>query len=425
MAKFSVKGNLMFDKISNELDIDFKRVGSLVLAFKDEDMKIIKDLYENGKKNGVKNLEVLHKEEVLKMEKNLNTKVIGGLYCPNTGILSPWEFTIALAENSVNNGVNLMLNNKVIDIKKYKDYFNVATDKTNINSRYVINCAGLYADGINNMISKNKFKILPRRGEYFILDKEVGDLVNSVIFQTPDKMGKGVIVAPTIHGNIIIGPNAENIMSKESLETSINGLKLVKEMAIKSVPDIPFNKVITSFSGLRARCHIDDFYIEESKDIKGFINVAGIKSPGLTSSPAIAEYVVKLLKDIDGNIIENENFNPNRNKIINLKDLNDDEKSELIKADPRYGNIVCRCEEITEGEIVDCIKRGIGAKNLDGIKRRVRPGSGRCQGGFCQWKVIEILARELEKPNESILKDTNDSYILIGKTNKGDGYEKI
>lgn len=269
------------------------------------------------------------------------------------------------------------------------------------------------------MVSKDAFIITPRKGQYFVLDKNVGDFVNTVVFQCPSKVGKGILITPTIHGNILVGPDAEDIIDKDDVSTTLENLEFIREIARNSSSTVPVNKVITTYSGLRAEVSTGDFIIGEAEDAKGFINVAGIKSPGLTSSPAIAEYVVDIMKDITGGLKEKEDFNPRRRRVVRFNKLSDEEKSELINKDPRFGRIICRCESVTEGEIVDIINRNVGATTVDGVKRRARPGTGRCQGGFCGPRVLEILARELNKEMDEIVKDSKKSYILTGKTNKG------
>ncbi|KGG80944.1 FAD-dependent oxidoreductase [Caloranaerobacter azorensis H53214] len=419
MAKFNSKGNPMFDKICEELDVEFKRVGSLVIAFNDEDMNTIKELYDRGLKNGIPNMEIISGQKVREMEPNLNSDIVGALYAPTCGIVGPWELAIALAENAVENGVELLLNSEVYNIDKTDFGYRIFTKRKVIDAEYVVNCAGLYADEINNMVASPYFKIKPRRGQYFILDKSAGNFVNRVIFQCPTKLGKGVLVAPTIHGNLIIGPDAEDLDDKERLDTTADRLQYVRKTATKTSKNIPFKKVITTFAGLRAEPSTGDFIVEESKEARGFINVAGIKSPGLTASPAIAEYVVELLKDINGGFKIKEDFNPIRERMIRFDKLSDEDKAELIKKDSRFGRIICRCENITEGEIVDAIRRKVGATTVDGIKKRVRPGMGRCQGGFCSPRVMEILARELGTDVSEIVKDSPSSYVLVGRTNKG------
>lgn len=411
-ARLNALGNPMYDKLCEELDVPFKRVGSLVLAFNEEDMETINKLYVQGVINGISGMEIWNREKVLDMEPKVSKDAVGGLYAATCGVVGPWELAIAQAENAAENGVEVLLNSEVKDIKKQDSGYRIYMPGRTIDARYVINCAGLHADSINNMISAESFRISPRRGEYNIFDKSAGDLVKTVVFPCPSKLGKGILVSPTVHGNLLIGPNAEDLYDKEAFETTSGGLQIIMEGAKRSVPDLPYGLIITGFSGLRARCERDDFIIEEAVGAKGFINVAGIESPGLTSSPAIAEYVVELLKEICGGLEEKEAFNPRRRKLVRFNQLSEAERKELIKKDPRYGRIICRCETVTEGEIVDAIHRKVGATTLDGVKRRVRPGSGRCQGGFCGPRVMEILARELGKDIKDVVKDKNGSYIL-------------
>lgn len=416
MAYFNVRGNAMFDKVCEELDIPFKRIGSLVLAFHDEDMKTIDELYNRGLKSGVPNMEILSKEQIKEMEPNISDNIKGGLYAKTAGIIGPWELAIALAENAIENGVELKLNTEVLNIIKHHETYEIITNIGIINSKIVINCAGVFADKLNNMVSENKIKIIPKRGQYYLLDKTVGDLVNTIIFQCPTSKGKGVVVSPTVHGNLIVGPDSEIIGDKQDTSTSQERLKHVLDTARKSVSSIPFNQVITTFAGVRSEPETGDFIVEEVIDAPGFINVAGIKSPGLSASPAIASYVVDMVEEIFNGLEIKNNYNPIRRKVIRFNELSDKEKDNLIEKDPRYGNVICRCETITEAEIVDAIHRKAGATTVDGIKRRVRPGSGRCQGGFCMPRVMEILAREQNKNIEEIVKDRLDSKILIGKT---------
>lgn len=417
MAKFNSEGNPMFDKVCEELDVPFKRIGSLVLAFNNKDMEMLEELYNRGVENNIPNMQIIGKEKVKEMEPNINEDIIGALYSPTAGIVGVYELAIALAENAVDNGVELILNSEVKDIEKVDDGYKILTNNGEMKSKYVINCAGVYADKINNMVANETFKIIPKRGQYYILDKSAGDITNHIIFQTPNEFGKGVLIAPTVHGNIIVGPDSQELSDNErdQIHTSSSNLNYVRNTALKSIDKVPFNKTITNFSGLRAEPSTGDFIIGESQEAKGFINVAGIKSPGLSSAPAIAQYVVDLIKEIDNGLDENTDFNPRREMIV-FDQLTKEKKVELIKKDPRYGRIICRCENITEGEIVDSIKKNVGAMTVDGIKRRVRPGAGRCQGGFCGPRVMEILARELNKDIEEVVKDGNKSNILTGKT---------
>lgn len=416
MAKYNVKGNEMFEDLCKELSVPFKRNGSLIIAFSEEDMETVKNLYENGNKIGVKGLQILSKEEVLEKEPNLSQDIVGALYAPTGGIVGPYEYTIALMENAVSNGGELKLRSEVENIVKENDTFKITTtDGKVIEAKYVINAAGIHADEIHNLIAKESFKIIPRKGEYFVMDKTQGKLVSSTIFQCPSKLGKGILVTPTVHGNLLVGPDAEDIEDKEDKSTAAERLDYIRETSKRTTNKVNFRESIRNFAGLRATPDRGDFIVEETKDVKNFIDVAGIKSPGLSSAPAIAEDVVKILNGCGLELKENKSFNPNREEIV-FMELSPEEKAEVIKKDPRYGKIICRCESITEGEIVNAIHRSFGSITLDGVKRRCRPGMGRCQGGFCGPKVQEIIARELKIPMEDIYQEKDGSYILVGKT---------
>ena len=415
-AKFNVRGNELYEEVCKELHVPFKRIGSLVIAFNKQEMETIQELYERGIKNGVPQMEILDKESVLKLENNLSEEIVGALYAKTAGIVGPWELAIALAENALENGVELLLNSPVTDIKKIADGYCIAAENRKIESKMIINCAGIHSDDINNMVNSASFEILPNRGEYNLFDKSVGNIVNTAVFRCPSEAGKGVVIMPTVHGNLLIGPTSEYVDSKTSFDTTLAGQVSINENAQHTLKQISFQSVITSFTGLRAKTRTEDFIIEESKESSGFFNVAGIDSPGLTSAPAIAEYVIELVKRRIENIEIKQDFNPYRRPNIHFMELSDTQKAKLIEKDPRFGRIICRCEHITEGEIVDVIKRKAGARTLDGVKRRARPGSGRCQGGFCATRVMEILAREQEIDITEVVKDSLDSYILTGKT---------
>lgn len=415
-ARTNVKGNLLYPKLCEELAVPFKKIGSFVAAFNDEQVEVLKELLNQGGINGVPDLQILSKEQILKMEPNISEDIIAALYAPTAGIVGAWELAIALAENAAQNGVELLLNSPVTAISKEDKGYKVIAGERVIETRYIINCAGLYADKINDMVNEPYFKILPNRGEYNLFDKSVGSYINKVLFQTPSKEGKGVVALPTVHGNFLIGPTSEWIERPEDVQTTSEGLKGLRQKGEKVLPNFPFNTVITSFSGIRAKVEHEGFIIEEAVANSGFLNVAAIDSPGLTAAPAIALEVVELLQKIAGKLEENHNFNPIRRPNIHFMDLSDTEKAELIKKDTRYGRIICRCEGITEGEIVDIVNRKAGATNLDAVKRRARAGAGRCQGGFCAPRVMEILARELNVDITSIVKDGKKSYILTGLT---------
>ncbi|MEG1002159.1 NAD(P)/FAD-dependent oxidoreductase [Clostridium sp.] len=416
MAKYNVRGNEMFEDLCTELSVPFKRNGSLIIAFSEDDMETVKNLYENGNKIGVKGLQILNKEELLEKEPNLNKEVFGALFAPTGGIVGPYEYTIALMENAVANGGELKVRAEVKNIEKENDKFKITTkDGETIEAKYVINAAGVHADEIHNLIAEESYKIIPRKGEYFVMDKTQGGIVNSTIFQCPSKLGKGILVTPTVHGNLLVGPDAEDLDDKEDTGTTGDRLDYIRETSKRTTDKVNFRESIRNFAGLRATPDRGDFIVEEAKDVKNFIDVAGIKSPGLSSAPAIAEDVVNILNDCGLELKENKEFNPNREEIV-FMELSQEEKADIIKKDPRYGKIVCRCESITEGEIVNAIHRCFGTITLDGVKRRCRPGMGRCQGGFCGPKVQEIIARELEIPMENIYQEKDGSYILVGKT---------
>jgi glycerol-3-phosphate dehydrogenase len=415
MAKYNVKGNEIFEDLCTELSVPFKRNGSLIIAVNDEDMKTVKALYENGTKIGVKNLKILTKEEVLEKEPNLSEEIVGALYAPTGGIVGPFEYTIALAENGVANGGEIKLEKEVISIEKNNTFKITTKDGEIVESKFVINAAGLYADTIHNLICKESFKIIPRSGEYFVMDKSQGSVVSHTIFQCPSKLGKGVLVTPTVHGNLLVGPDARDIDDKEDLGTVGDGLNAVRESSMLTTKKVNFRESIRNFSGLRANPDTGDFIVEENDEVKGFIDVAGMKSPGLSSAPAIALGVVDILDKSGCKLDKKSNFKAKREQ-IHFMELSAKEKAELIKKNPQYGRMICRCESITEGEIVDAIKRSFGVLSIDGIKRRCRPGMGRCQGGFCGPRVQEIIAREFNVSLEDVVQEKSGSYILLGKT---------
>ena len=416
MAKLNVRGNEMMDDLSRDLDIPFKRNGSLVVCVHKEELDGLKTLYERGVKNNVKGLKILSKEEALEMEPNLSDNVEGALYAPTGGIICPFELTIAMAENAFTNGVEFRFNTRVEDIKKEDEgIWHLRTNNGEYTTKCVINAAGVYADKIHNMVSEDKMHIIERRGDYCLLDREVGNYVTHTIFPQPTKYGKGVLVTPTIHGNLLVGPTAIDIENKEGTATTAEGIEQLTVKASENVKNLPLRSVITSFAGLRAHLERHEFVIEQVKDAPGFIDVAGIESPGLSASPAIGEMVADMVKDLL-KLKEKENWIGTRKGIQKTAGLSIDEMNELIKKNPAYGTIVCRCESITEGEILDAIHRPLGARSLDGVKRRTRAGMGRCQAGFCSPRTMEILNRELGLSYEEITKSGGKSNIVIERT---------
>jgi glycerol-3-phosphate dehydrogenase len=415
MAKYNALGNAMFDKICDELAVPFERCGSLVLAFSEEERGHLDLLYKRGIINGIPEMELLEKDEIKKLEPNISDEVVAALHAKTAGIVGPWELTIAMLENAAENGVNIELNQDVVDIEKLETGYRIITQERNFEAKVVINASGVYADKIHNMVSEETFKIKPRRGQYFVMDKTQGELVGQVIFQCPTELGKGILVTPTVHGNLLLGPDAQDMDDRDDISTTTEQLEFVKEHAVKSVPGIHFRESIRSFAGLRAEGDRGDFIIEEAPGAPLFFDVAGIKSPGLSAAPAIGLDVAKMAVEKLGEVKEKENFKPKREQII-FMELSAEEKKELIKENPQYGRVICRCENITEGEIVSSIHRKVGARTVDGVKKRCRPGMGRCQGGFCGPRVQEILARELNVSLEEVVLDKKNSYILTGET---------
>ena len=403
-AKLNVLGNSMMDEMSKKLDFEFKRNGSMVVCQNEMGIPALEKLLEQGKENGVKGMKILKREQALELEPNLADGVYAVLYIPSGGIVCPFGMNIAYAENDAQNGVEFKLGTEVQLIERVGQDYRIQTNQGVFDTKYVINAAGVYADVFHNMVSELKIHIMPRRGDYCLLDKTAGDLVRHTIFQLPTEKGKGVLVTPTIHGNLLLGPTAIDIEDKEATATTAKGLQEVLEKCTKSVKNIPFKQVITSFAGLRAHEEHGEFIIGEVEDAKGFIDVAGIESPGLTSAPAIGIYVRDILAE-KMELKEKEIFVEERKGIVRFLDLPKEEQNRLLQKNQAYGQIVCRCEQITEGEILDAIHRPLGATTLDGVKRRTRAGMGRCQAGFCTPKVMEILARELHLELKDIRKN--------------------
>lgn len=421
-GELSYRGNRMYKKLNEELNFGYRETGSLVLGFSEDDRIVLKELVENGLKNGVKGLKIIEAQEVRKIEPNISSKVTCALLCEHTGITSPYELVIALAENACANGIELRLENEVKNILMEDDHFTVVTDKGHVQTKYVINAAGVYSDKIANMVGLYDFNIIPRKGQYVLFEKGYGRLVNRVIFQVPTKKGKGILVTSTYHGNLMIGPNAEEIGDKEDVSTTKEVLSYIVDTAKKSLEEFDMKKVITSFSGIRATSNTRDFIIEES-NVKGFINVAGIDSPGLTSAPAIALKVVEILKKGGLDLNLKDDFIPYREAIIKRKNLSHEEVSKLINIESSPEKIICRCEQVTEGEIVDALNRGIKVTSIDGIKKRTRAGMGKCQGAFCGKRVRTIIARENNIPEEFVTERGPGSSIL-GKRVKRNFYKE-
>ena len=418
MARLNVEGNRLTGEICEKLHVPFKRVGSLVVAFSPEQLPTLRTLYDRGCKNGVPGLRLLSGEEARAMEPGLSEEVCGALLAPSAGIIDPWGFAIAMAETAVRGGVEVRRDCPVTGIEDTGAGFVLHTPAGDVTARFVLNAAGVDADRVHEMLEPNDWHTLPSRGEYYLLDKSEHDRVSRVIFQCPGPEGKGVLVAPTIHGNLICGPNAEAVEDRLDLGNTAAGMAEVRAKAARSVPGVEWRQNIRNFAGLRANTTRSDFIIEESKAHPGFIDLAGIKSPGLSSAPAIAKMAAEMLA-ADGLVLEPDPDFVDKREHIVFKNLSAEEKNELIRKDPRYGRVVCRCETITEGEIVAALHSPIPPRSINGVKRRCNAGMGRCQGGFCGPRVQEIIARELGIDQAEVLLEQAGSTILTGRTKTG------
>ena len=421
MAKLNVRGNEMFDDVCESLNVPLLRVGSFVIAFGEEDEKELNNLLERGRANGVPGLEIISGERAREMEPKLSDDVTAALWAPTAGITCPYELTIAMSENARANGADILLRKRAVAIDYANDEFTVKfEDGTSVGAKYVVNAAGVYADEVARLIGDDSFTISPRKGEYMLLDKQAL-CVGTVIFQTPSKLGKGVLVSPTVDGNIFAGPTAQDKVEKNDTQTTPEGLAELKKFSLKSVPTLNLRQVITSFAGVRAQPSTGDFIIRPSDKNARFIHAAGICSPGLSSAPAIAEYVRGLIKEAGADTAERADAIYVREHAKPFRQMDAEERAEAYKRNPLYGRIICRCETVTEAEIVDAIHRG--ATTVDGVKRRTRAGRGRCQGGFCAPRVMEILSRELGVPTESLTKFGGKSYMVAGKLGEVKGHE--
>jgi len=408
----SIYGNKLYTQAYRELNFPFSRIGSFVVAVEDSQIKDLEDERKKGIQDGVPNLElILDRQRIKHMEPALSDDVVGVLHAPTAGLASPYELTFALAENAAMNGVKFFRNSEVVKIKHSDYLFTVRTFGDEFKCRNLINAAGLYAAQISKMLGLDYFDIMPRKGEYILFDRNAMHL-NKILFPIPTVVSKGILVCPTLHGNTFVGPNAQNINDLEDLSTTEAGLKEILEGARKLVPNLPTRASIRNFAGLRAVPDTHDFIIDNT-DIYGFINVAGILSPGLTSCFAIAEKVEEFLELLGVEIKVKENYNPNRPRPERFKDFSKEDLDKKIQEDPNWGKIICRCEMIPEKEILNAIHSPVGARTVDGIKFRCRPGMGRCDGGFCRPRVIEILARELDlKYEESTKKGEDTNYLM-------------
>ena len=414
MAKLNVEGSRRMPALAKELDFAYDQCGSLVVCLSEQDRPNLVKLYENGVANGVEGLRIIERDELVKMEPNVSDNAVAALWAPTGGIVCPFGLTYAFAENAAKNGVKFQFDTIVTGFAPIEGGWRVETDKGSFETRLVVNAAGVHADELHNAVdAAHPMQIIARRGDYFLLDHAAAGHVHHTIFQLPGKYGKGVLVTPTVHGNLLVGPTAIDVDDKEATATTAAGLNEVREKSGLAVKDLPMRQTITSFAGLRAHEPRHDFFIGEIAP--GFVDCAAIESPGLSSAPAIGVYVAGLVAEKLG-LAEKPDFIAQRRDIVHVRELPLPERQALVERDPAYGNILCRCEQISEGEIRDAIRRSPGARSLDGVKRRVRAGMGRCQGGFCAPRVMELLSEELGVPQTQLTKSGGGSLLLTGET---------
>ena len=410
-ARFNLLGNHRMETLARELDFEFCRNGSLVLCLDEAERPKLEELAARGAQNGVPGLKILSAEETRRLEPNVSPRCAGALYAPTGGIVCPFGLTIALAENACDNGVSFHFLTTVTGICPIAGGYRVETDHGPLTARAVVNAAGLYADVLHNQVSAHKLKITPRKGDYCLLDKSAGRHVRHTIFQLPGKAGKGVLVTPTVHGNLLLGPTATDVADKEDTATTAAELDYLQRKAAEGVDGLPLRAVITSFSGLRAHEAGDDFVLGEPDDAPGFFDAAGMESPGLTSAPAIGAWLAERIAAFLG-AEPRPDWKPCRKGILRAAGLPPEQRKALITAQPAYGSIVCRCEQISEGEILDALHRTLGARSMDGLKRRVRQGMGRCQGGFCTPRAMELLSEALGIPVAEVCKNEPGSCLI-------------
>jgi len=438
-ALLNVRGSRMYEDICRDLGTAFLRTSALVAATSPEEEVTLGMRFEKARARGIPAV-MLTREEAIRKEPNLSSLVTKAMELPTTGVIRPWEVAIALAEEAVLNGVELHLEEEVTGINRHigepavpgipddsdTGFYTVRTRACSLSdkgehtydARVIINCAGVFTDKIYRMVTDRNplpFTVIPRRGEYFVIDKLKEPVVKRIIYPVPSAVGKGILATPTVDGNLLVGPNALDIDDPDGINTTYDGLAYVREKISKTVKNIPMDKVIRQFAGLRAKGNNGDFLIEEADDARHFINIACIDSPGLSSAPAISEYVIVNILGGFLPMTMKKSF-IKRRPPVDLAAMPPDERAKLAAKDPSFGNIICRCEQVTEGEILDVIRRPVGARTVKGVKKRARPGMGRCQGGFCEPRVVEILARELGIPKTDVRYDSSASVLLTGET---------
>ena len=416
-AYYNVKGAKMYAALAKELGVPYRNIGALVLGFSEEDKQTLEKLYDQGQKNGVEKLEILERDEILRLEPNTNPEVKYALYAPTSAVVSPYEMTLALSYHAAQNGVEFIFDCPVSRVYTDHDTWHVETPKGTLEARAIVNCAGVGAAELHNQISDQKLEIIPRRGEYYLLDSTVKCPFERTMFQVPSKMGKGVLVSPTAHGNALLGPSAEDIDDPYDTDTTRKGLDFVLDKCRLTWPKVTTRPVITTFAGVRAHPNTDDFIIGEVHGApEGAFEAIGIESPGLSAAPAIGEEVGEMVAEF----LKLPGARMIKAAVPLLKPfaaMTEEERIEACRKNADYGRIVCRCEVITEAEIRDAIRRPVGAKSIDGVKRRTRAGMGRCQGGFCSPRVLEILCEELKASPLDITKCGGRSNLLVGTLN--------
>ncbi|MBR1781446.1 MAG: NAD(P)/FAD-dependent oxidoreductase, partial [Oscillospiraceae bacterium] len=420
MARLNVRGAALAKRLCAELDVPYRQCGSLVLAFSEEERETLAELLRRGEANGVPELRLLSGAEARALEPNLSDRVVAALLAPTAAICSPWELCLALAETAVVNGAQLHRSTAVTGLTRGDGGWHIQTNRGDFEARFVINAAGVFCDAVHDLAAPHAYTVRPSRGQYFLLDKAEGTRVNHVIFQCPTRVGKGVLVSPTVHGNLIVGPDAADVTGEDTATTA-EGLAFVRERAQQSVPTIAFGQNIRNFAGVRAHTERDDFILEEAPDAPGFFDAAGICSPGLTAAPAIGEYLVELLGKAGLALEEKPDFVCRRHR-TRFKELPPEARAALVERENSFGRVICRCETVTEGEILECLRTPIPPVSVDGVKRRVNAGMGRCQGGFCAPRVVELLSRELGVRPDEIVQDRAGTWLLTGETKGGEAH---
>ncbi|MBR5338471.1 MAG: NAD(P)/FAD-dependent oxidoreductase [Lachnospiraceae bacterium] len=423
-SELVVAANPMYDEIARDLDVPFQRIGAILPAVTDEQFEKLMDIKHKAVKNRVYDVQYKTGAELLQMEPNLNPEVKGGLYIPRESIIDPFILVQAYAENANENGVHFLLNTKVTGIRTEDGAVReVETTGGPIETEVVINAAALYCDEIAAMVGKADYKVVPRRGQFYILDRNTSCKVKHIVLPIPTKVTKGKLMCPTVHGNMLVGPTAEDLPDKTDKATTVEGLQSIEADVKRLIPGVQVRECITQYAGLRPNRNPEGLHVDTWEDLRGFINLSGVRSTGLTLSASMGVYVADLMRELGYPMVPKEHFKKTRKGIVRFNELSDEEKDALIRSNPAYGRVVCRCETVTEGEILDAIRRPLGARSMDAVKRRVRAGMGRCQGGFCGPKVLKILARELGIPETEVLKNNAGSYMVAGMTRGGGSHE--